>query len=145
MRNVSCVPETMPAEMLLEEFTKNKMSVAVVIDEFGGTAGIISLEDVLEEIFGEIDDEHDTPDMIEKEVRNGEYIFSSRLEVDYLNEKYNLGIAESDEYDTLGGLLIFHEDGIPAASTVIDIDGKIFTILKSTSSRIELVKLTIDN
>ncbi len=145
MREVRYVPETMPAETMLEEFTKNKISVAVVIDEFGGTAGIISLEDVLEEIFGEIDDEHDTPDMIEKMVGEGEYVFSSRLEVDYLNEKYNLSIAESDEYDTLGGFLIFHEDGIPAAGEVIVIDGKSFTILKSTSSRIELVKLTIDN
>ncbi len=145
MRNVRCVPETMRAETLLEEFTKNKISVAVVIDEFGGTAGIISLEDVLEEIFGEIDDEHDTPDMIEKVTKNGEYVFSSRLEVNYLNEKYNLGIAESDEYDTLGGYLIFHEDDIPAAGKVINIDGKSFTILKSASSRIELVKLTIDS
>lgn len=144
MRNVRCVPETMPAEILLEEFTKNKISVAVVIDEFGGTAGIISLEDVLEEIFGEIDDEHDTPELIEKVTKDGEYVFSSRLEVDYLNEKYNLGIAESDEYDTLGGYLIFHEGDIPAAGTVIDVDGKSFTILKSTSSRVELVKMNYE-
>jgi CBS domain containing-hemolysin-like protein len=145
MRTVRYVPETMSAETLLEEFTRNKISVAVVIDEFGGTAGIISMEDVLEEIFGEIDDEHDTPDMIEKITKNGEYVFSSRLEVDYLNEKYNLAIAESDEYDTLGGFLIFHNDGIPATGKAITIDNKCFTILKSTSSRIELVKLRIDS
>ena len=141
LRSVRYVPETMPAEKVLEEFTKNRISVAVVIDEFGGTAGIISLEDVLEEIFGEIDDEHDTPDLVEKELANGEYVFSSRLEVKYLNEKYNLGLEESDEYDTLAGYIIFNEDDIPAVGNEINIGNKQFRILKSTSSRIELVKV----
>lgn len=140
---VKYVPETMPAEKLLEELTKNKMAVAVVIDEFGGTAGIISLEDVLEEIFGEIDDEHDVPDMVEKHVGDNEYVFSSRLEVKYLNEKYNLGIEESDEYDTLAGYILFNEDDIPHAGQEISIDNKLIRILKSSSSRIELVKIRI--
>lgn len=140
---VKYVPETMPAEKLLEELTKNKMAVAVVIDEFGGTAGIISLEDVLEEIFGEIDDEHDVPDMVEKRVGDNEYVFSSRLEVKYLNEKYNLGIEESDEYDTLAGYILFNEDDIPHTGQEISIDNKLIRILQSSSSRIELVKIRI--
>lgn len=137
------VPETMPAEKLLEEFTKNRSSVAVVIDEFGGTAGIISLEDILEEIFGEIDDEHDTSDMVEKVIGEGEYVFSSRLEVRYLNEKYDLNIEESDEYDTLAGYIIFHENGIPSAGETVSISDKQIEILKSSSSRLELVKIKV--
>lgn len=143
MINATYVPETMPAEQLLELFTKNRISIAVVIDEFGGTAGIISLEDVLEEIFGEIDDEHDTPEMIEKVTREGEYVLSSRLEVKYLNEKYDLGIEEDEEYDTLAGFIIYHQNGIPAEGEVINIGNKRIKILKSSSSRLELVKMKI--
>lgn len=140
---VRYVPETMPAERLLKEFTKDRISVAVVIDEFGGTAGIISLEDVLEEIFGEIDDEHDTSDMVEKQVAENEYVFSSRLEVKYLNERYGLGIEESDEYETLAGYIISNENGIPPAGAEITVDNKMIRILKSSSSRIELVKVKL--
>ena len=143
MIGVRYVPETMPAERLLEEFTKNKISVAVVIDEFGGTAGIISLEDVLEEIFGEIDDEHDTSDMVERQVAENEYVFSSRLEVKYLNEKYGLGIEESDEYETLAGYIISNENGIPPTGAEVSIGNKLIRILKSSSSRIELVKVRL--
>ena len=128
---------------MLEEFTKDRISVAVVIDEFGGTAGIISLEDVLEEIFGEIDDEHDTSDMVEKQVAENEYVFSSRLEVKYLNERYGLGIEESDEYETLAGYIISNENGIPPAGAEITVDNKMIRILKSSSSRIELVKVKL--
>lgn len=138
---VRYVPETMPAERLLEEFTKNRTSVAVVIDEFGGTAGIISLEDVLEEIFGEIDDEHDVPELVEKETGENEYIFSSRLEVKYLNDKYGLGIEESDEYETLAGYIIYNQDGIPPEGSEVHIGDKLIRILKSSSSRIELVEV----
>jgi GldE: gliding motility-associated protein GldE len=143
MIGVRYVPETMPAERLLEEFTKNRISVAVVIDEFGGTAGIISLEDVLEEIFGEIDDEHDTSDMVERQVAENEYVFSSRLEVKYLNEKYGLGIEESDEYETLAGYIISNENGIPPTGAEVSIGNKLIRILKSSSSRIELVKVRL--
>lgn len=143
MIKVRYVPETMPAEKLLEEFTNDKVSVAVVIDEFGGTAGIISLEDVLEEIFGEIDDEHDTPDLVDKQVAENEFVFSARLEVKYLNEKYNIGIEESDEYDTLAGYVIYNENGIPAVGKEIEIDNMTIRILKSSSSRVELVKIKI--
>lgn len=143
MMPVRYVPETMAVEKLLEDFTKSRSSVAVVIDEFGGTAGIISLEDILEEIFGEIEDEHDTPEMVEKQTGENEWVFSSRLEVEYLNEKYGVGIPESDEYDTLAGFIIYHENGIPAAGKTVIIGNKQIRILKSSSSRLELVKVKI--
>lgn len=140
---VSYVPETMPAEKMLEEFTASRISVAVVIDEFGGTAGIISLEDILEEIFGEIEDEHDTPEMVEKQLADNEWVFSSRLEVDYLNEKYGIDIPDSEEYDTLAGFIIYHENGIPSAGKTVIIGNKQIRILKSSSSKLELVKIKI--
>ena len=124
---VDYVPESMPAQTLMAQFTKRRSSVAVVLDEFGVTAGIISLEDLLEEIFGEIEDEHDSQDLIEKELPDGEYLLSCRLEVDYLNEKYGFGIPESDEYDTLAGYAIFLNGGIPRTGQKIEspIMGKI--------------------
>lgn len=143
MMPVRYVTETMPAEKMLQEFTNNRFAVAVVIDEFGGTAGIISLEDILEEIFGEIEDEHDTPEMVEKQVGDNEWVFSSRLEVDYINEKYGVDIPESDEYDTLAGFIIYHENGIPAVGKTVIIGNKQIRILKSSSSKLELVKVRI--
>jgi len=107
------VPETMTLQALLEHFIKHRSYIAVVIDEFGGTAGIISLEDILEQIFGEIEDEHDVQDLIEKRIGENEYVFSCRLEVKYLNERYGLCIEESRDYDTLAGFIISHFDGIP--------------------------------
>lgn len=112
MMQVNFVPETMPLQLMLQNFIKHRSNIAVVIDEFGGTAGVISLEDVLEQIFGEIEDEHDIPDLTEKQVGQDEYVLSCRLEVKYLNEKYGLGIEESKEYDTLAGFIIFNYDGI---------------------------------
>ncbi len=141
MMEVTCVPETMPLQALLQSLIRHKSNVAVVIDEFGGTAGIISLEDVLEQIFGEIEDEHDTPDLIEKQVGENEWVFSCRLEVDYLNEKYGLGIEERDEYDTLAGYIIYRYEGIPSAGEVLTLDGMQLRILRTTRSRIELAKV----
>lgn len=135
------VAETMPLQTMLETFTKRKASIAVVIDEFGGTAGIISLEDVLEQIFGEIEDEHDVQEMVEKCVDDNEWIFSSRLEVEYLNETYSLGLEESDEYDTLAGYIIAAHGGIPHEGEEIEVGGYRITILKRVSSRLELVRL----
>ena len=140
---VDYVAETLPLHDLLTKFTKNRSSIAVVIDEFGGTAGIISLEDVLEQIFGEIEDEHDKPDMVEKRISDREYVFSCRLEVEYINEKYNLDIPESDEYDTLAGYIISRYEELPAAGTVMEFDGLRIKIMSTTRSRIEIAKVEI--
>lgn len=135
------VAETMPLQAMLETFTKRKASIAVVIDEFGGTAGIISLEDVLEQIFGEIEDEHDVQELVEREIEAGEWEFSARLEVEYLNEKYGLGIPESEEYDTLAGYLIAEYGGIPHEGDEILAGGYLMRILQREQSRLDLVKV----
>jgi CBS domain containing-hemolysin-like protein len=140
---VRYVPETMATEKLMGEMIRTKQSVAVVIDEFGGTAGIISLEDVLEEIVGEIEDEHDEPEMVEKVLKDNQWVFSCRLEVAYLNERYQLGLSEEGEYDTLAGYIIDHYGSIPTVGTVIECEGKEIKILKSTSSRVELAKVRV--
>ena len=140
---VRYVPEAMLTEKLMGDMIRSKQSVAVVIDEFGGTAGIISLEDVLEEIVGEIEDEHDEPEMVEKVLKDRQWVFSCRLEVAYLNERYGLGLSEEGEYDTLAGYIIDHYGGIPAVGTVIECEGREIKILKSTSSRVELAKVRI--
>ncbi len=141
LMELMCVPETMSLQVLLERMTKHKTNVAVVIDEFGGTAGIISLEDVLEQIFGEIEDEHDTPELIEKAISEREWVFSCRLEVKYLNEHYDLMIEESKEYDTLAGYIIYHYEGIPSAGETVRIGEYEIRILRTTRSRIELARL----
>ena len=138
---VDYVAETLPLQDLLTQFTKNKSSIAVVIDEFGGTAGIISLEDVLEQIFGEIEDEHDKPDMVEKRISEREFVFSCRLEVEYLNEKYDMNIPESEEYDTLAGYIISRYEELPTAGTVMEFDALRIKILLTTRSRIELARV----
>lgn len=141
MMKVHFVPETMPLQSLLQTFIKNHSNIAVVIDEFGGTAGIVSMEDVLEEIFGEIEDEHDEDEEIEKQVGETEFVLSCRLEVEYLNEKYNLEIEESKEYDTLAGLIIYHYEGIPTAGQTLNIGKLQIRILRTTRSRLELARV----
>ena len=135
------VAETMPLQAMLETFTKRKASIAVVIDEFGGTAGIISLEDVLEQIFGEIEDEHDVQEMVEKQTGEGEWTFSARLEVEYLNERYELGITESEEYDTLAGYIISKYGRIPQEGEELRAEKFEIKILKREQSRLDLVSL----
>lgn len=137
------VAETMPLQAMLETFTKRKASIAVVIDEFGGTAGIISLEDVLEQIFGDIEDEHDVQELVEKVVADGEWIFSSRLEVEYLNERYELSIPESDEYDTLAGYIISEHGSIPHEGENFDTRHFGVKILKREGSRLDLVGIRL--
>lgn len=141
LMKVDYVAETLPLQTLLQNFIKRKSSVAVVIDEFGGTAGIISMEDVLEQIFGEIEDEHDVQETIEKQTGEGEYVLSCRLDVDYLNEQYELGIEESDEYDTLAGYILYNYEGIPSAGTIITTDTLEIKILRSTRARLELARV----
>ena len=137
------VPETMSADHLLSRFTKRRSSVAVVIDEFGGVAGIISLEDILEEIFGEIEDEHDVPELVERQTGDQEWVLACRLEVDYLNEKYGLDLEESEEYDTLAGFILSRVEGIPKAGEVIKENNVEIRVLRSTSSRVDLAKVRI--
>ncbi|WP_462316930.1 hemolysin family protein [Marinilabilia sp.] len=139
---ISIVPETMTANKLLEIFTKEHRSIALVVDEFGGTAGIVTLEDILEEIFGEIDDEHDVSDLVEKQIEQNKFHLSGRFEVDYLNEKYQLELPVSDEYETLAGMILTFNESIPKAGDEIKIEHFTLRILDATSSKIELVELT---
>lgn len=140
--DVDYVPESMSAQKLLSKFIKNKAAIAVVIDEYGGTAGIVSMEDVLEEIFGEIEDEHDSQDLVEKVNQNGDYILSGRLEVDHLNEKYGLDIPESDEYSTLAGYIIYYNEGIPHQGEELVLDNMEIKILRISGSKLELVRIS---
>lgn len=140
---IKIVPETMPANKLLSQFIKEKKSIAVVVDEFGGTTGIVTIEDILEEIIGEIEDEHDKPELEEKKINDSEYIFSARLEIDYINEKYNMNLLSKEEYETLGGLILYNYENIPRLNTTIIIDRIKFTVLKVSTTRIELVHLKL--
>lgn len=143
MMPVEYVAETLPLQTLLQNFIKRKSSVAVVIDEFGGTAGIISIEDVLEQIFGDIEDEHDVQERVEKQVGEGEYVLSCRLDVEYLNERYGFDIEESDEYDTLAGYIIYNYDGIPAAGTELSTSKLDIKILRTARTRVDLARVKV--
>ncbi|MBN2745622.1 MAG: HlyC/CorC family transporter [Bacteroidales bacterium] len=141
-RKISFVPETLQANVLLERMIREKLSLVVVLDEFGGTSGVITLEDLMEEIVGDIEDEFDNENLIEKRLTNGQYLLSARLEIDYLNEKYNLNIEESDEYETLGGYIIHHTEEIPTQGDFFRIQDLDFKIVKASQSRIELIQLS---
>ena len=143
LNKIDYVPESMPAQKLLTLFIRSRHSIAVVIDEFGGTAGMVTIEDILEEIFGEIEDEHDSQDLVEKKMSDNEYLFSGRLEIEYVNEKYRLDFPESENYDTLAGYVIDKYQGIPSAGETILSDNKRIKILRTNASRIELMRVTI--
>jgi CBS domain containing-hemolysin-like protein len=138
------VPETMSAHKLMKLFMQQKKSLAVVVDEFGGTSGIVALEDLVEEIFGEIEDEHDTNTYIAKQTGEGEYILSGRLEIEKANELFPLGLPESDDYQTIGGLILHEYQSIPKAHEVIAFGPFKFKIIKVTATKIELVKLKVN-
>jgi CBS domain containing-hemolysin-like protein len=144
VRKLAIVPETMAANKLLKLFFDEKKSVALVVDEFGGTSGMVTIEDILEEIVGDIEDEHDYYELTEKEVGPGEFIFSGRLEIDYLNETYNLDLPEENDFETLAGLILYHHGSIPGVNETIRIGKFVFRILKVTATRIELVNVKID-
>tara|TARA_B100000949_G_scaffold104333_1_gene92884 strand:+ start:7727 stop:8950 length:1224 start_codon:yes stop_codon:yes gene_type:complete len=135
------VPETMLVKDVLGILSKKRKSIAVVIDEYGGTSGIITVEDIIEELFGDIEDEHDSIALIEEELGEGHYKFSARLEVDYLNETYKLDLEESENYETLGGLIVNHTEEIPEQGETVEIEDYIFTILEVSSTKIELVEV----
>ena len=140
---IQIVPETLPVNKLLTGFIKEGKSIALVVNEFGGTSGLITTEDIIEEIFGEIVDEHDTNDLVEKELGDNHYLLSGRHEIDYLNEKYFLGIPVSEDYDTLAGYIIYHFESIPEKNTIMEQDNFLITITDVSSNRIEEVELRL--
>jgi CBS domain containing-hemolysin-like protein len=137
------VPETMTARKLMQMFLQQKKSLAVVVDEFGGTSGIVSLEDIVEEIFGEIEDEHDSSNLVAKRLSDGEYMLSGRLEIDAINEKFDLDLPESEDYMTLGGLILHYYQSFPKLNEIVKIGRFEFRIIKNTMTKIELVKLKV--
>ena len=143
IKNISIFPESMPANKLLHYFIKMGQNIAVIVDEFGGTSGIITIEDILEEIFGEIKDEHDTEDLFEQKLTAKDYVFSGRLEIDYINEKYNLGIPVNEEYETIAGFILYYNENMPKKNDHITIQNFSFNILKVSDTRVELVKVEI--
>ena len=142
-RSVFYVPETMLANDVLSMFFKQHKSIAVVVDEFGGTAGIVTMEDIMEEIFGEIEDEYDADEFTEKRVSENEFILSGRLEIDYLNEKYQINLPQSDDYETIAGFIISKHESIPDHKEEIIIEQFVFTILQASENRIDQVRLKI--
>ncbi len=139
--DISIVPETMPAQKLLTKFIQEKKGIAVIVDEFGGVSGMLTIEDILEEIFGEIEDEHDTTELVAKTISENEFVFSGRLEIDYLNEHFMLQIPESEEYDTLAGFVINAYQNIPGLNEVISIPPFEIKILNVSHTKVELVQL----
>ena len=140
---VEFVPETMLISDILGNLTKKRKSMAVVLDEYGGTSGVMTVEDIVEELFGEIEDEHDSTDLLEEQIDDINFKFSARLEVDYINENYRLELPESDEYGTLGGLIVNETGEIPDQNSQIKISNFLFTILEVSSTKIDLVSLEI--
>ena len=143
LRKVSFVPETMEAKKLLSILLKEHKSIAVVVDEFGGTAGMITTEDILEEIFGEIEDEHDKPDIIAKKIDENRYIFSGRLEIESINEMYHLNLQQDNSYETIAGYILYHHPSFPKSNSILQIAHFEFRILRSTKTSIELVEMRV--
>jgi CBS domain containing-hemolysin-like protein len=144
IKKLAIVPETMPANKLLKLFAVQKRKVALIVDEFGGTSGMVTLEDVLEEIVGDIEDEHDINEFTEKVISDNEFIFSGRLKTDYLNEKYHLNLPEEDDYETLAGMILFYHGSIPNQNEIVRIGNLIIKVLKVTSTRLDLVNVRIE-
>lgn len=143
LKPIEFVPETMLTKDILDLLIKKRKSIAVVLDEYGGTAGLITLEDIVEELFGEIEDEHDVDELIEIQINETTYKFSSRLEVDYINEVYKLDLPEDENYETLGGLIVNYTEEIPQVNEVVQIEKYQFTILEVSNTKIDLVSLKV--
>ena len=144
IRTMPFVPETMAASKLMQTFLQQKKSLGVVVDEFGGTSGIVSLEDIVEEIFGEIEDEHDNAKYIAKKTSDGEFILSARLEIDKVNDRFDLDLPESDEYMTVGGLILHYYQSFPKLNEIVKVGCFEFKIIKNTMTKIELVRLKVN-
>ena len=146
VRKIDFFPETYTADRLLKHLIQKHQGVAAVVDEFGGTAGIVTMEDVVEEIFGEIDDEYDVEDEVEKDLGDGIYVFSARLEIDYLNDTYKLDLPVSDDYETLAGMILHYCESIPAQGETLDIGKYRVKILKASHTKLDEVELRfLDN
>ena len=143
IRQLSFVPETMQASRLMKTFMQQQRSIAIVVDEFGGTSGLISLEDIVEEIFGEIEDEHDSNHYVAKQLGDGENMLSARLEIEKVNEMFGLELPESDEYMTVGGLILHEYQSFPKLNEIVTIGHFEFKIVKNTATKIELVRLKV--
>lgn len=143
IRELPIVPETMAAQKLMKIFTQSKKSLAVVVDEFGGTAGIVSLEDLVEEIIGDIEDEHDTTNYVANKINENEYVLSARLEIEKVNEMFNLELPESEDYITIGGLILSEYGSFPKLHEIIKIKNYQFRIIKVATTKIELVRLKV--
>ncbi|MBQ9357619.1 MAG: HlyC/CorC family transporter [Prevotella sp.] len=143
IRTMTFVPETMLASRMMQMLLKQRKSLGVVVDEFGGTSGLISLEDIVEEIFGDIEDEHDTSKYVAKKLDNGEYVLSARLEIEKVNEMFNLSLPESDEYMTVGGFILHEYQSFPKLNENVELGPFQFKILKNTATKIELVRLKV--
>ena len=140
---VEFVPETMLVHEILDMLIKKRRSIAIVLDEYGGTSGMITVEDIVEELFGEIEDEHDSVALLEERIGEDEYLLSARLEVDYLNQEYDLGLPESENYETLGGLVVHHTEEIPEKGEIVDIENFRFTIEAVSNTKIDTLHLNI--
>ena len=140
---VVTIPETIQINEVLNLLMRKRKSMAVVLDEYGGTSGIVTLEDIVEELFGEIEDEHDKDKFIEEKISDDEYLFSARLEVDYINETYHLNLPESEEYETLSGLILLHTEEIPTQGETISLPPFVFSIEACSQTRIEKVRIFI--
>ena len=144
LQTMTFVPETMAASKMMQTFLAQKKSLGVVVDEFGGTSGLIALEDIVEEIFGDIEDEHDSTNYVAKQLDNGEYLLSARLEIEKVNELFDLKLPESDEYMTVGGLILHEYQSFPKLNEVVKIGCWEFKIIKNTATKIELVRLKVN-
>ena len=142
---ISIVPESISGIKLLEDFIDKKISVSVVVDEYGGTSGILTMEDIIEEIFGEIDDEHDQEELIHRELTKNKFLFSARLEIDFINEKYRLKLPVKEDYETLSGLIIYFAETIPEKGSTFKIDNFEFKILEVDETKISKVQLLVLN
>lgn len=145
IRELPFVPETMTAQRLMQIFLQQKKSISVVVDEFGGTSGIVSLEDIVEEIFGDIEDEHDNAKYIAKQLNDNEYLLSARLEIEKVNEMFNLELPESDEYMTISGLILHEYQSFPKLNEIVKTGNFDFKIIKNTMTKIELVRLKVNS
>jgi len=143
IRQLTFVPETMQASRLMKTFMQQQRSLAIVVDEFGGTSGLIALEDIVEEIFGDIEDEHDSNNYVAKQLGEGEYMLSARLEIEKVNELFDLHLPESDEYMTVGGLILHEYQSFPKLNEIVNIGPFEFKIVKNTATKIELVRLKV--